>query len=487
MALLALLAGGGCDGRGAHDAQRNILFIMTEDQGAHAGFLGTRALETPNMDRLARTGVGFTRSFVAYPVCSASKAGTLTGLYALAHGIQGNTLDYMKPAEALTEAERQHPMYRMNRVRPEVPTLIEVLREAGYVTGVVRKLNLAPMEKFPFDEFIAKGSAQAVTRFIGSAEATGAPFFLLYNIQRPHRPFRNSDIEPIGVNPAAVDLPGFLPDTPVARQDWAEYLDAIELADAELGHVLRGLEASGRAADTLVVFAGDHGPSFQRGKMSVYDLGLRVPLAVSGPGVAGGRTLDALVSNIDLMPTLLEMVDLPVPDGVRGVSFAPLLRGTGGGPRQYVFAEVAHGGAVRRLGLQERSVFDGEYHLIVRDQLNRPRMLNKDISHWERWRNRSYAETLRAREAFPEPYRLLAEFDASLDDLRPRRVELYRTGDDPDELHDLAADPAHRAARERLMARLRTWAETNGDRRVRYPVAAEESRVGTPIGNEDQP
>ena len=132
-------------------------------------------------------------------------------------------------------------------------------------------------------------TAEEVAAFTSRAREQEKPWFLLYNIPQPHRPYRNSDKVKIGVNPDEVRPPSFLPDTPVIRQDWAEYLDYCEVADAAVGQALDGLRLSGEEDNTIVIFMGDHGPCFQRGKMSLKRSGAsRAPWPSRRPGIAGG-------------------------------------------------------------------------------------------------------------------------------------------------------------------------------------------------------
>ena len=340
----------------------NILFILTEDQGAHLSFLGTPGLQTPNMDALARSGVYFKNFFVGYPVCSPSKACIYTGLHNHANGILNNTVNYHKPAVQITATEKNNPLYRRNRVCDNIPTLIERLKEAGYYQGVTHKLHVAPFEKFPYDEFIPGETGKAVAGFIARAAKAGKPWHLFYNIGVSHRPFPNSDKVKIRVSPDEVKLPAFLPDTPVVRKDWAEYLAAVEQADRRVGEGLAALRASGQEANTIVVcVGGDHGPAFQHGKMTLYDLGLRVTLSIRAPGMKSGVVSDALASELDLTPTLLDLLGLaPMPKS-HGVSLRPVLEGQPGAKgHDSVFAEISDCGALPNDGMQERSVFNGD-------------------------------------------------------------------------------------------------------------------------------
>jgi N-sulfoglucosamine sulfohydrolase len=468
--LCALLActtvAAGCpqpEGARAPNGQ-NVLVLLTEDQGAHLGLLGTPGARTPNMDALAESGVYFRRAFVVYPVCSASKASFYTGLHAHSHGLMGNTTNFMKPAAELTERERTQRLYLRNRIDARYPTLIERLRDAGYYTGVSGKLHVAPNERFPYDELIRRGAEGVVAGFVARAAKTGRPWFLLYGVGSTHRPFRNSDEEPIGVDPAEVDLPDFLPDTPVTRRDWAEYLDAVGRADRKVGEALDALRASGQEERTLVIWTSDHGPSFQRGKMSLYDLGLRVPLVVRGPRIASGVQSDALVSQLDLMPTILDLLGIDPPALQHGRSLRPILEGEPGADgHDFVFAEISDDGPLPNEGMQERTVHDGRFRLIYRERVDRRRQVNADLREWTKWRNRTYAETVSQRERFPLAYALLQQVDPAPLGGRPLRLELYDTWSDPDELRNLAEDPGHAGDLRRLFAALERWARDTGD------------------------
>lgn len=445
----------------------NILFILTEDQGPHMSFLGTPGVETPHMDSIAETGVYFREAFVAYPVCSASKAAIYTGVHNHMNGLQGNTYNYFKPDSEVTPAERNRPLARRSYIRDAYPTLIEKLHAAGYYTATTHKLHVLPNKKFPYDEFRRDMSSQDVVGFTGRAKQQGKPWFLLYNIGAPHRPYRNSDQVEIGVDPAEVKPPAFLPDTPVIRQDWAEYLDYCEVADVSVGEALDGLRLSGEEDNTIVLFMGDHGPCFQRGKMALNDLGLRVPLAIRGPGIEGGRVSDALVSELDLMPTLLDFLGIDRPKIQHGVSLRGILEGKPDAEaHDLIFAEIAHKVQQVDDGMQERSVYDGRYHLIYREGLDKPRTVNADLKDWKPWRNRSYAETVKQKDVFPLGFELLSQIDPQSLGGKPPRFELYDTKNDPDEINNLAGNPAYREHLDRLRKALKAWIEKTNDKAV---------------------
>ena len=278
---------------------------------------------------------------------------------------------------------------------------------------------------------------------------------------------RNSDNVEIGVDPAEVKPPAFLPDTPVIRQDWAEYLDYCEVADASVGEALEGLRLSREEGNTIVIFMGDHGPCFQRGKMALNDLGLRVPLAIKGPRIDGGRVSDALVSELDLMPTLLDFLEIEPPKIQHGLSLRPVLEGkTDAKAHDLIFAEIAHKVQQMDDGMQERSVYDGRHHLIYREGLDKPRTVNADLKDWKPWRNRSYAETVRQQHAFPLAFELLSQIDPQSLGGKPPKFELYDTKNDPDEMENLAGDPKYHEHLDRLRKALRQWIKDTNDTAV---------------------
>lgn len=452
-------------------ARPNILFILTEDQGAHLGFLGTPGLRTPHMDSLARSGVYFNEAFVAYPVCSPSKAAIYTGLHNHTNGILNNTINLFKPAAQVTAAERNHVLYRTNRIHDALPTLVERLHAAGYAQGVTSKLHVLPNEKFPYDEFSKPTNGASVAGFISRAKHAGKPWHLFYNIGASHRPYPNSDQVKIRVNPASVSLPAYLPATPVIRQDWAEYLAAIERTDAILGEGLTALRDSGEEANTIIVFLGDHGPTFPHGKMTLYDLGLRTPLIIRAPGAKSGVRTNALASTLDLTPTLLDLLGLdPLPRS-HGVSLKPVLVGALNATGHHsIFAEISHRGPLPNDGMQERSVYDGRWKLIYREKLVPAwRQVQADSKVWKLWGNRSYAETVKHKDDFPEQYRILAEMDPQSLGGKVPPLELYDLRADPDEMKNLAGAPQHRRERDRLYATLRQWVKDTADPAVALP------------------
>ena len=441
----------------AETKQPNILFILTEDQGAHMSALGRTDIQTPNMDSLAASGALFRRAYVAYPVCSASKACIMTGLHGHVNGLVNNTNNFFKRADKLTEAEKMTPPYLHTRIRSTAPTLVEVLVQAGYHAAVTGKLHVSPNERFPYHDFIPKVPVkQALTGII--KRAAGKPWFFMHNsITTTHRPFVNSEKQPIRVDPARVVLPPHLPDTPVIRRDWAEYLDGVQKADQAVGDVLSALRDSGAESNTIILFMGDHGPAYPHGKMSPYHFGLHVPLVIKLPG-AKPLVSEALVSELDLLPTLLDVLHIGYTAPLHGKSLKPLIEcQSDARGHEFIFAEVSGRSLNQKRGMEERAVLDASHHLILRSRLDEPKVINADLRDMKPWINRVYGELVRRRADFPDAFRMLQTMDPHALGGDPPLIELYDLENDPGQLHNLANEPAAKPHLDRLMTAFRKW------------------------------
>ena len=338
----------------------NILLITADDLGYDSlGVTGSRVPGvSPNLDKLASEGVRFEFAHVSVSVCQPSRSALMTGRYAHRNGATG-----------------------FNPIRDDVPTLPETLGQAGYVNGILGKVeHLTPARKFPWDtavgnEDLAQGRKpekyyECTKRFIEKAK--GKPFFLMANSCDPHRPFPGSDAErkqeasggpwPKAdryYTPGEVTVPGFLPDLADVRKEIAQYYTSVRRCDETVGQVLRALEESGRAEDTLVMFLSDNGMSFPFAKANCYRSSTRTPWMARWPGrIVPGRVDTAHgISGIDFMPTVIEAARLAGPVGMDGRSFLPILEGQPQGGRETVctaFYKTSSGDAYPMRSIQTR-------------------------------------------------------------------------------------------------------------------------------------
>ena len=466
------------------DGERlNVLLLLTDDQGAHLGCLGTRGIATPAADALAERGVLFRRAYATCASCSPARSSILTGMHPHSNGHWRNTHAPVlsAPDEDFGPDSRYGDIEKVG-VHEDIPTLVEILNGQGYVTGITQKFHLSPPWKYPFMHRFGASSAPRSHRAAAEVffnECSDRPFFLMANIGNTHRPFANHlvDIEAPRVDPQEIDVPGNLPDTPLLREDLARYLDTVQCADACAGAVLEALRESGRYERTLIIFTSDQGYCYHRAKATAYDMGIHVPLIVSGPGVRQDVTTGKLASHVDLVPTILDYLNLPIPATVQGRTLRPLLEGGDVSSwRRYVFAEHNAHGPNPLEYYPVRSVFDGRLHYL-RNLMPERRWDGDPVSLLDAaqmppevgfagpadafpggpWDNHSYEATVLARDEFPAQYELLAGIFK-----RPAE-ELYDLHDDPYETDDVVAEARYAAHLERLRAALDDWMEQTSD------------------------
>jgi arylsulfatase A-like enzyme len=328
---------------GAQAPPPNFVLVLSDDHSyPFLGCYGDPVLRTPNLDRFARSGLRCERAFTTAPQCVPSRTSLLTG---------------RSPIAAR--------MGRFNApLPPEIPTLPELLRVRNYFTGVCRRVfHLDGTPSGPltgelyrglrtFDrrvDYLDRSSPRAETKKhldeFFDRRPKDRPFFLWVNFDDPHYPWDRGALDPPH-DPAKVRVPAHLPDLPGIRQGLARHCDEIGRMDEEFQWVLDALDQRGLAENTVVVFMGDNGMAFPRGKGSLHETGLNVPLLIRWPGVIPpGTVTRELISGEDLTPTLLAAAGLTAPKECTGRSFLPLLRGEPFTGRDYLFGERGHHGA----------------------------------------------------------------------------------------------------------------------------------------------
>lgn len=426
----------------------NILLILSDDHSApYLGCYGDPVIRTPNLDRFAAQSMRFDNAFQAAPQCVPSRAALMTG---------------RSPAAARI-ARFSSPLAR------DIPALPDMLRAAGYYTGICRRnFHLDGPAKVPDEietlfqrhrmrtfesrvDFLDRNSARSqtsarVNEFLEGKPA-GKPFFLWVNFNDPHHVWdRNAIPEPH--HPGKLRLPPHLPDLPGMRDDLARYFDEIARMDEEFQWVLDAVDQRGFTRDTLVVFMGDNGMAFPHGKGSLYDPGLHVPLIVRWPGrVRAGSSTAELISGEDLTPTLLAAAGLPARPEMTGRSFLNLLEGRSYQGREYIFGQRGvHGNspytpATRASGFDlSRCVRSSMYKLIYN--------CTPQQEYWpvDSGNDAGWRETLAAHQAGTLAPALERAYFT-----RPRPVlELYDLAADPSELNNLAGQPALAAIEHKL-------------------------------------
>ncbi len=451
----------------------NILFAFADDWGwPHAGAYGDRVIKTPTFDRLAREGALYQRAFVSSPSCSPSRAAIVTGQW---HW-------------RLREAANLH-----STIPKEFPVYPDLLEQSGYHVGYTRK-GWGPGKLGERDRNPAGSKYKNFDEFLGK-RPEGKPFCFWFGSNDPHRGYKLGSGEASGMDLDEIELPACFPDSREVRGDVADYYFEVQRFDREVGGLLAALEDRGELDSTIVVMSGDHGMPFPRCKGNLYDSGAHVPLVVRWPlKVSPGRRLDDFVSLTDLAPTFLEAAGLPVPKVMTGRSLMKSLTAEASGlidpSRDHALI-----GKERHVPCQEAPDSGGTPMRAIRtaDWLYirnfRPDRWPAGTPNYQQafLKNSWYGDAdngptksyMIAHREKDETHRKLFALAFGK---RPAE-ELYDLRSDPDQLVNLASDPARatdkKALSSRLMAALRDSgdprAQGGGDEFDRYPYTG-----GTP-------
>ena len=326
----------------------NVLFMTADDMnGFMPGWMGNPLKPTPNMDAFAASAHKFVDNHDAAPICQPSREAMMTGLWPQHSGALG-----------------------FNPINSGIPTLATVLKKQGYYIAAFNKLeHMQPESCFPWDystndsgrnpPMIENEVAQAIKK----AQAAGKPFFINCNSRDPHRPWPNlkggaeegeegggggeegsnkgNPIDDVThkVTPSMVPMPSFLEDLPPVRAEVATYYNAVQRLDLAFGKAMAALQASGEMENTIVLFVSDHGMPFPLSKCTCYRNGHWCPTVIRWPGMGEPKTISAMTQSIDIMPTLLELLDVKLPP-MDGRSWLPLLRGEDEPGRDHIFNNV---------------------------------------------------------------------------------------------------------------------------------------------------
>jgi len=456
----------------------NILFLIADDLNNDLGCYGSAHAKTPNLDKLAARGVRFDRAYCTFPLCGPSRNSMLTGLYPNSTGILANSQIF----------------------RQTIPTQVslpQAFRQAGYFAGRIGKLyhfnvpnsigtdghddpaswelELNPAgvdrtEEHPkifsltpksfggtLSWYASPKSDEYHTDAIEAADAEWVlercakrkdrPFFLAVGFFRPHTPYvapqKYFDLHPVekmrvvqNVKEDQADLPPAalgsykkeqdkLTDD-LRRQALQAYSASISFMDAQVGHVVAALDRLGLAENTIIVFTSDHGyHTGEHGlwqKQSIFEGSARVPLLIAAPGAQRGSVVKTPVSHIDLYPTLTGLAGVKAPGNLQGESLAPLLENASAKSRGWALSQVVRGGNIKRFGASPATGDQGNRFFGY--SLRTPR-----------WRYTEWAEGAQGRE-------------------------LYDHDADPQELTNLAKDPAHAKTIAELSTQLQAAAKS---------------------------
>lgn len=328
----------------------NIVLIVADDHGKDAiGAYGNPIVRTPAIDALARDGIRFNRAFATVSSCSPSRASLLTG----------------KPTHSMGMYGLQQVVHHFSTF-DETDSLPLALARQGYRTARVGKYHVAPEGVFHFEKDLGEGKKAVIGTFgrspVEMAEAArdfidaDKPFFLYYATNDPHRAAPHTGVNSFGnipggyegappeeYDPSKVLVPDFLPDLPETRAEIAQYYQSVSRVDRGVERLVQILKATGKYDNTLILYLSDNGVAFPGAKATLYEPGICLPLIIKAPQAKPayqGTATDALVSWVDLFPTLLDYAGKTEnsEDDFKGRSFRALLDGRGYSPRRKIYA-----------------------------------------------------------------------------------------------------------------------------------------------------
>ena len=402
-------------------APPNILYLNSHDTGRYVQPYGN-AVPTPNIQWLADQGVMFRNAFCAAPSCSGSRAALLTGSYCHNNGMMGL-------------AHRGFSLHDYDQ------HIVHTLGDAGYHTELIGEQHVSTDPYILGYDVVRRVENTTVNSVAPAAiEALSGdlpqPFFLSVGFFETHRSF----FAPSSVRDRVYSLPPpFLPDTPEIRQDIAAYKASARSLDHGVGSVLNTLHETGLDRNTLVICTTDHGLAFPTAKASLLDRGIGVMLVMRGPGMPVGLAEDALVSQIDIFPTICELAGIDAPDWLQGRSLVSLISGDEpAGLRSEIFSELTYHAAYE----PQRAIRTERYKYVRRfDDYPYPVLANCDDSpSKDAYLARGWAERTVARESLHDLFFNPGEGRNIIDepayapvaaDLRRRLDEWMEQTDDP--------------------------------------------------------
>jgi arylsulfatase A-like enzyme len=405
----------------------NVLIVHWHDTGRYLGVYGHPDVSSPRLDQLAGDGILFTRAHATAPLCSPSRGSLFTGRYPQSNGLVGLA-------------------HHGWEYRSGVRTLPQILSESGWhsvLFGMQHETSYP--SRLGFDEFDVSNSYCEYV--VGRTEQwlrnhdTSRPFLLTAGFFETHRPFPRDRYQP--ADAAAVNPPGYLPDTVGVREDLADFYGSIATADAAVGRILDALVANDLDDSTWVIFFTDHGPAFPRAKSTLYDAGTGIAMIIRPPTrmALAPKVYDELFSGVDLLPTLLDLLGVDQPGDIEGLSHAQVLLAAG------------------RTAPVRDHVYTGKtYH----DSFDPIRAIRtKDFSYIENYAHRPLLDLPWDIEASPSGHAVAPLVKGP----RPER-ELYDLRTDPAEADNLLAGEGTEvsdAIAADLAVRLHNWRQQTGD------------------------
>lgn len=432
----------------------NVLILHTHDAGRYIEPYGY-GIKTPNLMELAKDSVLFRKAFTPCPTCSPSRASLQTGMYPHTNGMLG--LSHKTAGGFSLNNYNEHILHELKK-HDYLTTLSgiqhidgpdvywndkeESKKKHGTRIGYDVMLNRDDLE----GPFSANMAAERAVEFIRN---DNRPFYMSVGFIKPHAAFYN---EHPNFDARYVKVPDSLPDTPQIREDMAGYMEMMYDTDRNMGMVIDALKQSGRYDDTLIIATTDHGIGFPKMKCNLKDGGTGIFLMVKLPNSEKrGMVIDEMVSNIDVYPTILDMLNIDIPERVQGKSLVPLIEGRVESLHEYIYHELTYHAAYE----PTRAVRSKRYKYIRRFHEN-------------------------AKGVAPNIDGSRSKDDMvgfGLLDINNKVEELYDLYLDPNEMNNLIDDERYSEIKDELKTTLKTWMMETSDPIMNGPVYMEETHL----------
>ncbi len=411
----------------------NIILINCHDLGRHLACYGHNDVVSPNLDGIASESVLLENSFCTAPQCSPSRAALFTGRYPHSNGMMGLAHE---PFNWSLDQREKH--------------LATILKEAAYATAHIGVQHLVKttqeVKAFGYDEVILETDSQVIADLaIAFLEKQQGSFFLNVGFFDPHRDAKGQFAQVPRLAKSNLKIPAYLPDNKASQQEFAGLYSVIKRMDEAVGKIWHALKKQGLLDNSCLIFTTDHGLAMPRAKSTLYDPGIETALIMHVPGLElRGARLTNLISNVDLVPTLLETLGISISESIQGQSFWPLLKGEKKQSRDYIFAEKT-------------------YHTAYEPQRAVRSKTHKLIWNAEVGVTNVPADIMRSRIY---PY--------MIDKLWRERLifELYDLENDPDEQTNLAENSVYEEIFEDLRLKLKNFLIRTHDPLLKGPISS---------------
>lgn len=404
---------------------QNILIIIVHDLGQHLGCYGVREVSSPNLDSLAAKGILFKNYYSTSAVCSPSRGSLFTGRYPQSNGLMGLT---------------HSPWWW--KLNDNEKNIADLIKTKGYHSNLIGLTHIGESDHLGFDLHLstknkAEETVEEAVSFFQNAKATDKPFYLEIGFTEVHSPYlRGAD------STKGIFIPGYLQNTTEIRDEFARFQYDINFMDKCVGKIIKAVEKSEVANNTVIVFTSDHGIGFPGAKWTVRKAGINVPLIIYQPNsiFTGGKVFGEIMSNVDVLPTLLEYTGFLIPDNLEGVSYKKFIAGEiQTSPRNVAFAQYTPD---MKRDNQSRTIISGKYQLIRYFDAGRTVAYPLNISISKFWAHIEREETIGTRPFFQlfdivnDPYELKdlggkKEYERIIIDLSRQLLDWMKSVNDP--------------------------------------------------------